>query len=204
MKVRDIPEEGLAIADIDGDGKNEIIAGTHWFKYDGKVWHKYRFAGDYITTLIAVGDIDGDGKPEIVLSEGDPCIFGYPEGGKLAWFKPSEDVREPWTEHLLDDHLLDPHSLQLADMCGNGHLDIVVGEIGIKERLAENPPRLFLYENDGAGLFTRTLIEEGIGTHHARIADFRGIGKLDIASRSLHGPDKWSVYVWYNEGSKAR
>jgi hypothetical protein len=201
MKVRNIPEEGLAIADIDGDGRNEIIAGTHWFKYDGKDWEKNRFAADYITTLIAVGDIDGDGKPEIVLSEGDPCIFGYPEGGKLAWFKPLANIRDPWTEHLIDENLLDAHSLQLANMCGNGRLDILVGEIGIKEQLKENPPRLFIYENNGDGAFTRHLIDEGTGTHHARLADFRGLGKLDIASRPLHGPERWQIFVWYNEGN---
>lgn len=72
MRVRGLPEEGLAIADIDGDGRNEIVAGTHWYKFEQGVWRQYRYADDYVTTLIAVGDIDGDGKPEIVLSEGDP------------------------------------------------------------------------------------------------------------------------------------
>ena len=78
-----LPEEGLAIADIDGDGRNEILAGTHWYKFADGRWEQHKYADDYITTLVAVGDIDGDGKPEIVLSEGDACIYGYPQGGKL-------------------------------------------------------------------------------------------------------------------------
>lgn len=199
-QVKGQPEEGLALADIDGDGRNEIIAGTCWYKFTNGGWEKNRFAEDYITTLIAVGDIDGDGQLEIVLSEGDACIYGYPEGGKLGWFKPRGDIRALWDEHRLEDHLLDPHSLQLGDISGNGRLDLLVGEIGVKEELAENPPRLMVYENDGRGGFTRHVIDEGTGTHHARLADFRGIGRLDIASRPLHGPDKWNVFVWYNEG----
>jgi hypothetical protein len=200
MKEKNQPEEGLALYDIDGDGQTEIIAGTHWYKYVQGAWEQYKFAADYITTLIAVGDIDGDGKPEIVLSEGDACIYGYPQGGKLGWFKPKGDLREMWEEHRIDENLLDPHSLQIADLCGNGRLDLLVGEIGKRETLAEEPPRLMIYENDGSGRFTRHVIDQGIGTHHARLADLRGTGRRDIVSRPLHGADKWKIFAWYNGG----
>lgn len=149
--------------------------------------------------MIAVGDIDGDGQLEIVLSEGDACIYGYPEGGKLGIWKPrAGKIREPWDEYRLADNLLDPHSLQLADLCGNGRLDILVGEIGKRETLEAEPPRIFLYENLGGGNFTRHTLDEGTGVHHARLADFRSKGVLDIASRPLHGADKWKIFVWEN------
>ena len=200
LKEKGQPEEGLAIADLDGDGQNEILAGTHWYKFTNGQWEQHKYAADYITTLIAVGDIDGDGKLEVVLSEGDACIYGYPQGGKLGWFAPGDDIRAPWTEHRIAEHLLDPHSLQLADLCGNGRLDLLVGEIGKRETLEQEPPHLMIYENDGSGGFTRHLVEQGVGTHHARLADFRGTGRLDITSRSLHGPDKWQIFIWQNEG----
>jgi hypothetical protein len=202
MKERGQSEEGLEVADLNGDGRNEILFGCHWYRFTAGAWEQNRFATGYITTLIAVGDIDGDGNPEIVLAEGDPCIYGHPEGGKLAWFKPGEDIRQPWLENLVDEHLMDAHSLQLGDLCGNGRLDMVVGEIGIANRLDTNPPRLFLYQNLGGGRFQRHLIEQGIGTHHARLADFRGRGVLDIASRPLHGPDKGKIFVWFNDLGK--
>ena len=201
MKENGQPEEGLEIADLDGDGQNEIVFGCHWYKYVAGRWEQHRYASGYITTVIAVGDIDSDGKPEILISEGDPCIYRHPEGGKLGWFKPGADFQQPWIEHRIDENLLDAHSLQLADLCGTGRLDIVVGEIGIAQELEEKPPRLLLYENLGEGHFRRHLIDQGIGTHHARLADFRGRGVLDIASRPLHGPDRGRIFVWFNENT---
>ncbi len=60
-----------------------------------------------------------------------------------------------------------------------------------------------IYENDGTGRFTRHSVDQGIGTHHARLADFQGKGVLDIVSRPLHGPDKWKIFVWYNNAGGA-
>ncbi|MGQ9686303.1 MAG: FG-GAP repeat domain-containing protein, partial [Thiobacillaceae bacterium] len=85
------PDEGLAIGDVDGDGRNEVVCGCHWYKYSGHPghpWEAHRFATSYITTKVAIGDVDGDGRNEIVLAEGDPYIYGRKEGGRLAWFRP--------------------------------------------------------------------------------------------------------------------
>jgi hypothetical protein len=205
MKENGQPEEGLEVADLDGDGQNEIVFGCHWYKHGPDGWERHRYAAGYITTVIAVGDVDGDGGPEIVISEGDPCIYGHPEGGKLGWLKPGRDIGQPWIEHRVDENLLDAHSLQLGDLCGSGRLDILVGEIGIATELEQKPPRLLLYENLGGGKFERHVIDRGVGTHHARLADFRGNGALDIASRPLHGPDRGRIFVWFNEaGGNAR
>ena len=80
----------------------------------------------------------------------------------------------------------------VGDVNADGRPDIVAS--GRNGRMA-------WFENGGES-WTRQVIDEGIGVHHARLADFRGRGALDIASRSLHGPHKWNVYVWYNESDE--
>jgi hypothetical protein len=197
------PEEGLAIGDIDGDGQNELVCGTHWYKVTAKGWEGHKFAAGYLCTKIAIGDVDGDGRNEILLSEGDPCVYGKTQGGKVAWFKPRGDIAQMWAEHVIEDFLLDAHSLQLGDLCGNGWLDLLVGEVGVADPATDayivRPPRLMVYENDGRANFTRHVIDEGTGIHDAVLADMRNKGVLDIVGKPLHGPEKWKVHVWYNQ-----
>ncbi|WP_127583270.1 FG-GAP repeat domain-containing protein [Paenibacillus koleovorans] len=200
--VNGLPEEGLVLADLDGDGVNEIVAGTYWYKYTGdssRPWEEHRFAEGYITTKIAVGDVDGDGKPEIILSEGDACIYGKPEGGKLAYFRQRSDIRDMWEEIVIAEGLYDPHTLHAADLCGNGRMDLLVGEIGIKDQYEVKKPRIMIYENQGDGTFSRKLVDEGTGTHNAVLADMFGRGALDLVGRPLHGGEKWQVHLFARE-----
>ena len=198
------PEEGLAIGDIDGDGQNELVAGTHWLKHRDGIWECHKFASGYITTKCLVADVDGDGRNEIVLAEGDPCVYGKSQGGKLGWFKPGADITAMWEEHLVDEGLLDAHSLQAADLRGTGHLDLIVGEVGVGDGqggFAGRPPVLAAYLNRGGGRFERQVIDDCTGIHEAILVDMDGDGRLDIVGKPLQGSQKWDIHVYYNNGT---
>ena len=184
-----MPEvEGLTIADLDGDGRNEIVAGPNIFWPTGdphQPWRRQTFAPGYVQTRVAVADLDGDGRLEIVLCEGE----SHP--GRLAWCAPPA-----WEPHLLRNDLFHPHSLQVADFNGNGLVDIFVGEMG----LGENPdPKMMVYLNRGQGRFEEVIIQRGIPTHEAKVGDLTGNGRPDIVGKPYY-PER-HIDVWFNETS---
>ena len=62
--------EGIAIADINGDGSLDIIAGNTWFENASSEWTPHVFAPDWKHSHVKVdvGDINGNGRLDIVLT----------------------------------------------------------------------------------------------------------------------------------------
>jgi hypothetical protein len=168
--AEDLEVEGIRIADLDGDGANEIVAGPNIFKQsaDGS-WARTELVPDLDPrTCVAVGDLTGDGRPDVVLSEGER------DRAKLLW------LRNPgWEPTLLADDFYHPHSLEVADFDGSGLPDIFVGEMGLKGHAT---PREVVFRNGGGGYFEPEVVGH-LPTHCARAADMTGSGLPDIVGK---------------------
>ncbi|WP_435320887.1 FG-GAP repeat domain-containing protein [Haloarchaeobius sp. TZWSO28] len=189
--------EGLVCTDIDGDGRTEIVAGSHVFHRHGpddwepetlvtSEWNDERVRNQ-------VADLTGDGAPDLVLAECELPYFGprreLYRAGRLAWFEAPD-----WEVHYLKYDLFCPHSLQIADFDGDGRPDIYVAE----SDLGENPsPEHYVYRNLGGGEFEAHLVHQGTPTHEAKVADLTGDGRPDIVGKD--DSESGHVDVWYNE-----
>jgi len=89
------------LADLDGDGKREILVGdhslsagngaVHILKYDGSIfpgWPKY--TGHWIYGPPSVADIDGDGSLDVAV--GDQVLSGSPLSKVFAWDKDGNNL----------------------------------------------------------------------------------------------------------------
>ena len=91
--VNGVNEQALDVADVDGDGRLELIAGTSWYRLlpNGE-WERHVFAEGYGGVRIGAADFDGDGRVEIAL-----CEVALDIGqtyGRLALFRPGIGRRE--------------------------------------------------------------------------------------------------------------
>ena len=121
---------------------------------------------------LALGDVDGDGRTDVLL--------GGLSGG-AALFRNRGDWRfESMTASAgLDWAGADITGVALADLDGNGSLDLIANSIG---------RGTLLWSNDGRGLFTRrAVLNPGRAGMSLAIADLDGDGDLDLYLTNYRG-----------------
>ena len=182
--------EGLAAADINLDGKLDLVGGGRWFEHTGGTSFTAHVIDDaYRFSRAVAGDFKKGGRPEIVFGPGDNVL-------RLKMF---EWTGGKWVgRDLLPFDVNHGHSLRAGDIDGDGNLDIFVGEMGKWTNVGVDNPnaRLWVLYGDGKGNFKTQEVSRGQGTHEARLADLDGDGDLDILSKPFrHNCPRLEVFL---------
>jgi len=190
---------GIQVADLDGDGRDEILAasfeGIHRFDFEGK-----GEAGRWVKTKISSGAEPRDQKPGTARGSSEVATGRLKAGARLfiAAIEPWHGNQvviytqtgdgAPWNRRVLDDTLQEGHALVVADLDGDGADEILAGW-----RAAEGGVAIY-DASDGSGeRWERTQMDRGIAVEGAVAADINQDGRLDvvaIAGRS-------NLLVWY-------
>lgn len=176
----------LAIGDLDGDGRNDIVIGTE--QQQNKVFFNdpsgdqpsfsrtLSFGGGKLSTrAVKLADVDLDGDLDIVAGCYGGPVRIYLNNGAGHFAGDSETtgtITLPGAEHI------NTTSLAVGDFDGNGYPDIAVGNDG--------GPSV-VYFNMGGGVFTPYNLVDAQGapisgrTQAIVAGDFDGDGRLDLA-----------------------
>ncbi len=142
---------------------------------------------EYNSFGIAIGDLNGDGHPDLFV----PNALGYigqpaPYGGRV-WFNNGSGGFAEGTQAVGSKYI---SRAQLADLNGNGYLDVITTH-------RSEPYGLALFFNNGSGGFTEgsqslaDVLFEGVAA-----ADLDGDGDVDLVTVNTT-----AARVWLNDGT---
>ena len=124
----------------------------------------------WITDLMIV-DLDQDGLKDILACDGHL--------NKVSWIR---QVRlGVFEEQDLGDTIAGPAHLEVADLNGDGHLDVLVASMGVIPPSNVKTGAVVVLANDGANHFTnRVLLENVSRVTYVTAADLNKDGRLDL------------------------
>ena len=184
--------EGLALADIDGDGKPDIVGGGLWFKHlGGTKFAANEIDNGYHFSRAAAGQLIEGRRPEIILVVGDGV-------GPLMMY---EWIKGTWKGRALIERIDNGHSLALVDFNQDGHLDVFCAEMRLN---GGNPQsKTYILLGDGRGNFQTTNVATGFDNHESKIADLDGDGTPDILGKP-YNHETPGLNIWLNPNGVKR
>jgi hypothetical protein len=180
--------DAVAIADVNGDGKLDVLIGDQITvnvllgngdgTFQPEVAYPVWIEGDYPVGVgsVSVADVNGDGKPDIVAGFEGSGNNG--DGSAAVLLGNGDGTFQPVVNY--DSGATDGVSVGVADLNGDGKLDIVITNYGAPPYPPAGTIGVLVGNGDGTFQPAIVLPADGGFTVSVAVADLNGDGKPDV------------------------
>ncbi len=204
--IADIPYgEELRAFDLDGDGKLDVVAGPYWLKNlgDGRFEPHLLISPELLKSnglesisRTAIFDVNEDGRPDILFTVEDVDWNVHKSFlSTVGWLENTGNLTDGSFKLHVIDRVRSPHSISVADLDGDGKLEVIVGEHD-PFKPYRSQCRLYAYKQaDAKGIaWARFPLDDRFEHHDGAKAVELTPGKVAIIS---HGwMEQTYVHLW--------
>ncbi len=175
----DFVSEGVAVGDVNHDGKLDIMAGSFWFESPGWIRHNITspkiffpdttFSNSFLNFSM---DVNQDGWIDLIR-------VGYP-GEEVVWYENPKNAQVYWKEHLIYRHIGN-ESPALVDIDGDGRPDLLCNDpvkkemIWIKSPVSKGDTSWTVYRISRDSSLATNRYTHGLGFGHMNLDGRRDI-----------------------------
>lgn len=160
--------ETCAFADVNGDGRLDIVSGENWYQAPGWKRHKFRdldFTNNYVDNFSDLAlDVNGDGRIDVISA----AWFGR----RVAWFENPGAGSGRWIEHEIETGYPTEFAF-LADLDNDGRKRELLPQFG-------SPKAPLAWYEIRNSAFVKHVISANSIPHGIGAGDVNGDGRTDI------------------------
>lgn len=167
-------QHGILVIDWDGDGREALLTAS----FSGIILYQYQKNREWKRTEITSGRPAGCpqcGSSDVAVGRvaGERFIAAIEpwHGNELAVYRNGE---QGWKRVVIDDSLIEGHTILTADLDGNGSDQIIAGFRG-------GGGSVLIYTADLTGSWAKSVLDKAIPANACTVADLSGHHRQDIA-----------------------
>lgn len=188
---------GLAVGDIDQDGRTDIVRSDVWYQSTGPIteprWQPHLYGLINVPpSNLELFDIDRDHYLDIVVASGHNA-----EDGEVIWYKATADPTRPWLPHRIAKDLAAPENLIVMAGDSPSTIFVLTAELDFQNKAEKR--KVVLYQTTTATTpdWTETVLYQGHNFHMLRAADLDNDGDLDFYGASFEEKNGFAHVDWF-------